>query len=71
MVSAIRTLPGNAITGHSPEVFLHAVLADGESAPTSPAKRRMLAAAGAGTFFCYTTLFFIWRQNGLFFHIIC
>jgi len=60
LVSAIRTLPGNTITGHSPEVFLHTVLADRESATTSPAERRMLAAAGAGTFFCYTALFFVW-----------
>jgi hypothetical protein len=56
---AIRALPGNAVTGHPPEIFLHATLADGKSAPASPAKWRMLAAAGAGTFFCQSAFFFI------------
>jgi hypothetical protein len=59
LFSAIRTLPGNSITGHSPEIFFHATLADGKSAPASPAKRRMLAAACAGDFFCHSAFFFI------------
>jgi hypothetical protein len=59
LFSAIRTLPGNSVTGHSPEIFFHAVLADGKSAPTSPAERRMLAAAGAWDFFCHSAFFFI------------
>ena len=28
LVTTIRTLPGNAVTGHPPEIFFHAVLAD-------------------------------------------
>jgi hypothetical protein len=59
LFSAIRTLPGNSVTGHPPEIFFHAVLADGKSAPASPAERRMLATAGAGDFFCHSAFFFI------------
>jgi hypothetical protein len=59
LFSAIRALPGNSVTGHPPEIFFHAVLADGKSAPASPAERRMLAAAGAGDFFCHSAFFFI------------
>jgi len=46
--AAIRTFPGDAVAGHTPEIFLHAVLADGKSAPASPAERRGRAAAGTG-----------------------
>ncbi len=40
--------PGNPVAGHSPEIFHHAVLANGESAPAGPAKRSGFSAAVAG-----------------------
>jgi len=47
LIPAIRALPGNGIAGHAPNIFLHALLADTETATASPAKRKFLAAAVA------------------------
>lgn len=43
--AAIRTLPGNGIAGHSPEVFMHAILTDAETASTCPTKCKLLPTA--------------------------
>ena len=36
--AAVGTLPGDAVAGHAPLVFIHALLADGKAAPAAPAK---------------------------------
>jgi hypothetical protein len=38
--AAIRTRPGDGITGHAPHVFFHANLTDAKSAAARPAKRK-------------------------------
>jgi hypothetical protein len=38
LTPAVRALPGDAVAGHAPEIFLHAILADGEPTPASPAE---------------------------------
>jgi hypothetical protein len=43
--TAIRTLPGNAVTGHAPYIFVHAGLANLEPATASPAKKEFVSAA--------------------------
>ena len=43
--AAIGTRPGNAVTGHTPFIFVHALLADGKPAPACPAKGKGPAAA--------------------------
>jgi len=43
--AAVGALPGDPVAGHAPEVFLHAFLADLESAPASPAKGHLPVAA--------------------------
>jgi hypothetical protein len=45
-------LPGDAITGHAPDIIPHALLADSETAPAGPAERGGLAAAVADPVFC-------------------
>ena len=44
LFTTIRTLPGDAIAGQPPEVFLHAFLAHTKATAASPAKRELLAA---------------------------
>ena len=44
---AIRAVPGNAVAGHPPEVFIHAVLTDGKAAATLPVETGGLVAAMA------------------------
>ncbi|MFH2075915.1 MAG: hypothetical protein ABIJ57_11330, partial [Pseudomonadota bacterium] len=56
LATAVRALPGNSIAGHSPEIFFHAVLAYGKSAPASPAERSCPVAAVAIDFFGFITL---------------
>jgi hypothetical protein len=51
---AIRTIPGNSITGHSPDIFIHAHLADGKPAPAGPGERGDFPAAMAGPVSCPT-----------------
>jgi hypothetical protein len=43
--TAIRTLPGNAVAGHAPLIFIHACLTNGKPAPAGPAERGGTAAA--------------------------
>jgi hypothetical protein len=45
--ATIRTIPGNPVAGHPPEIFIHAVLADAETAPALPVKMRVLTATMA------------------------
>lgn len=47
LVSAIRALPCDAVTRHSPYIFLHTFLADKKAAPTGPAKWKYSLAAMA------------------------
>jgi hypothetical protein len=51
LAPAIRAIPGDAVAGKAPEVFLHAVLADIESATAMPAKGEILFAAMALPYF--------------------
>jgi len=44
----VRAFPGYSVTGHSPEIFQHAVLADGKTAPALPAEGHRRHAAVAG-----------------------
>jgi hypothetical protein len=46
-VAAIRALPGDAVAGQAPHIFIHAFLAHHESAPAGPAEREFLPAAVA------------------------
>jgi len=46
-LAAIRANPGDVIAGHPPEIFIHAGLADLESARTAPAETIYLSAANA------------------------
>lgn len=45
--AAIGALPGDPVAGHAPDIFVHAGLADAESASASPAKEEFLPAAVA------------------------
>ena len=47
LVPAVRALPGDAIAGHAPYVFIHTFLADVETTSTAPAKSKFFAAAMA------------------------
>jgi hypothetical protein len=47
LFSTIRALPGNPIAGHTPDIRIHAVLANGKPAPAIPAKHKCLTAAMA------------------------
>jgi len=48
LIPAVRALPGDGIAGHTPDVFIHAFLADVEAAAAAPAKAKFTAAAVAG-----------------------
>ncbi len=49
LTAAIRALPGDAVTAHSPQVLFHTGHANGKSAPAPPAERKCLPAAVAQT----------------------
>ena len=67
--STVRALPGNAITRHAPEVFVHAGLAYGKSAPTGPIEWGQGLAACTGSVlsatkprsFSRTALYRVWH----------
>jgi len=42
--AAVRTNPRNAVARHTPYIFIHAALADGETAAAGPAERGNFAA---------------------------
>ena len=48
LLAAVRALPGDAVAGHAPHVFVHARLTDSEAAPAGPAERGYFPAAMAG-----------------------
>jgi hypothetical protein len=43
--SAIGALPCNAITGHAPQILVHAILANSETAAAPPAEHEFFATA--------------------------
>jgi len=45
LFTTIRAFPGNPVAGHSPEIFIHAVLAHGKRTPAIPAEHNGLTAA--------------------------
>jgi len=45
--AAVRALPGDAVAGHAPDVFRHAILADMKTAAAMPAEREYAGAAMA------------------------
>ena len=47
LAAAVRTLPGNRIAGHPPDIFIHARLANIESASTTPTEPKRLSTAVA------------------------
>jgi hypothetical protein len=55
LCTAIRAFPGDTVAGHSPLVFIHAILANSKSAAAGPAERECLAAAVA--LFCASSFF--------------
>jgi hypothetical protein len=48
LAAAVRTLPGNAVAGHAPHIFMHAFLADHKSAAAAPAEGNFFSTAMAG-----------------------
>jgi len=42
---AVRALPGYSVARHSPQIFHHALLTDGEAATALPVERRVLSTA--------------------------
>jgi len=57
LVTTIRTLPGNPVTGHPPLVLIHACLAHGKPAPALPAKHKFLLTAMANFIVLLPALF--------------
>jgi hypothetical protein len=47
LFSAVRALPGNSVTGHTPEVFFQAVLTQRKTASAVPAKGEFFLTAMA------------------------
>jgi hypothetical protein len=58
LIAAIRAFPGNPVAGHPPLVFIHAGLADGESATAVPAEHERFPTAMALFRFLFSTVFF-------------
>jgi len=48
LLAAVRALPGDAVAGHAPHVFIHTLLTDSETAPAGPAERGYFPAAMTG-----------------------
>jgi hypothetical protein len=48
LFTTVRALPGDAVAGHSPLIFIHAGLAHGKSTPALPAEHKCPHAAVAG-----------------------
>ena len=65
-LTTIGTLPGNTITRESPEIFFHAILAQGKPAATMPEKWCLGIAAGAvfcSTFSLLTIVFLVCHNH--------
>ena len=64
----VRTLPGNMIAGHTPDILVHACLANGKATPTGPIEWGYGMAASTGNIlsatspgsFRRTTFYRIW-----------
>ena len=67
--AAIGTLPGDAVAGHSPEIFIHASLTNGKSAPALPIERKCFSTAMACRGFGPAFSFPVFGPNRRVFHI--
>jgi hypothetical protein len=47
LIATIRALPGDIVAGHAPQIFMHAPLADAETAAAAPAEAKCPVAAMA------------------------
>jgi hypothetical protein len=47
LLSTVRTLPGDGIAGHAPDVFIHTTLTYAKTTTTLPAKTEFLVATVA------------------------
>ena len=54
---AIRAFPGNTVTRHSPKIFQHTILTNGEAASALPAKRSVTPTTVAINLFCPASFF--------------
>jgi hypothetical protein len=68
---AIRTRPGDGITGHAPHVFLHASLTDTKTAAARPAKRKCHSTAIAVIISDARSFFPVCGSGGRRFHDCC
>jgi len=68
LLSAVRTLPGDGIAGHAPQVFFHTILTDLKTAAALPAKGKFPAAAMAKMHALFTAFFPVSRLKGWFVH---
>lgn len=59
---AVRTLPGYSVTRHAPNIFHHALLANGETTATPPAERGAISTAMTFNLFSLATLFSVSRS---------
>ena len=68
---AIRTRPGDGVTGHAPHIFLHASLADTKTAAARPAKRKCHSTTIAVIIFNAMSFFPVCGSGGRRFHDCC
>ncbi len=47
LLPTVRAVPGDVVTGHTPEVFLHAVLTHGKTTFAGPGKTNLFATGNA------------------------
>jgi len=72
LFSTIRALPGDSIAGHTPEVFLHTILANTKSASALPTKGQNGIATvtekkpGFSSFSPAVSLIFSWVFHGVY-----
>jgi hypothetical protein len=71
LIPAIRALPGDPIAGHAPYIFLHARLANTETAAAPPAERKFPAAAMAKLHTAFATFLPVGRFGSWFIHGCC
>ena len=68
---AIRTRPGDGVTGHAPHVFLHASLTDTKTAAARPAKGKCHSTAIAVIILDARSFFPVCGSGGRRFHDCC
>ena len=71
LIPAVRTLPGDGVAGHAPDIFVHTFLADIETAATPPAECEVPAAAMAAIFEVSAALAPVAGDRCGFFHGCC